>query len=123
MDIKSAEEAIATVMRAWPNLGYFGLEHSHKFEIDRKRLAGQHAAEEFIRAVSWLEKVPKRKTFNPCNTSYGIKEAAERWSGDYISNGVFIAAAIHAGFRVEQLPGSPNVQIGIATSAKWPKAA
>lgn len=123
MDVKAAKAAIATVMRAWPDLGYFGLKHSGKFEIDRKRLEGDHAAEEFIRALSWLERVPKRKTFNPYNSSYGIKEAAEKWTADYISNGVFIAAAIHAGFRVAQIFGTPNAEIGIATSAKWPKLA
>jgi hypothetical protein len=123
MDVQAAKAAIATVMREWPGLGYFGLRHPGKFEIDRKRLEGEHAAEEFIRAFSWLEKVPKRKTFNPHNSSYGIKEAAEKWTGDYISNGVFIAAAIHAGFRVAQIPGTPNAEICIATSAKWPKLA
>ncbi|MGH6826826.1 hypothetical protein [Methyloceanibacter sp.] len=123
MDVQAAKAAIATVIRAWPELGYLGLRHPGKFEIHRKQLEGEHAAEEFIRAVTWLEKVPKRKTFNPYNSSYGIKEAAEKWTGDYISNGVFIAAAIHAGFRVAQIPGTPNAEIGIATSAKWPKPA
>jgi hypothetical protein len=123
MDMEGAKAAIVAVMGAWPNLGYFGLKHPGNFEIERRRLEGNHAAEEFIRAVSWLEKVPRRKTFNPYSSSYGIKEAAEKWTGDYISNGVFIAAAIHAGFRVAQIPGTPNAEIGIATSAKWPKLA
>jgi hypothetical protein len=72
----------------------------------------------FIRAVEWLRHIPRRKTVNL--GSYGLKHQAERWGGDYVSNGALIAAAIQLGFEVKRIPGTPNALINVAGRSKWP---
>lgn len=125
VNIEEAEVAIAAVTRAWPDLTYLGFKHvgANDFSEERAEIFTDYAREEFMRAMTWLSLVPKRKTFHPYESSYGIKEAAETWTGDYIANGVFIAAAIHLGFRVARMPQGPNAEMGISGASKWPKAA
>jgi hypothetical protein len=41
-------------------------------------------------------------------STYGWKHLAENWTGAYVSNGMFIAAAKSLGFTVRQTPGTPN---------------
>jgi hypothetical protein len=65
------------------------------------------------RAESWLRDKAKRKTVNPGRSSYGWKHLAEAAVG-YITNGAFIAAAIHCGFPYEITPGSANPSFGIS---------
>jgi hypothetical protein len=72
----------------------------------------------FLRAVEWLNHIPRRKSVNL--GSYGLKHQAERWGGAYVSNGALIAAAIHLGFKVERVRGTPNALINVAGRTKWP---
>jgi hypothetical protein len=74
---------------------------------------------EFKNACDFLSGCLLRKTVNrKMGGSYGLKHKAERWAGDYISNGALIAAAIHLGIRFEQDNDSPNVHL--AVSSKCP---
>ena len=62
----------------------------------------------------------KRKTLNKRGTSYGLKHVCEKDIG-YITNGVFIAAAIAEEFWVKRCDwSSPNAWLNITTSA-WPR--
>ncbi len=48
---------------------------------------------EIERARRFLKGLPTRQTLNRREGStYGLKHVAERWAGDYISNGAFILA-------------------------------
>lgn len=67
----------------------------------------------FDKAVNWLKKVEKISSFNTKRSSNNLKLLAERDIG-YISNGIFIAAAIHSGFRFKLEPESPNVQFNMS---------
>lgn len=62
----------------------------------------------FNKTCKWLAKISKIKTINKSRSSYGLKHLAEKEIG-YITNGVFIAAAIHCGFDFKLQIGSANV--------------
>jgi hypothetical protein len=65
------------------------------------------------RAEAWLRGKAKRKTINPHRSSYGLKHLAAHQAG-YITNGAFIAAAIHCGFPYKLDLTGPNVGFGIS---------
>jgi hypothetical protein len=60
----------------------------------------------------WLRRHNKRKTINKSRTSYGLKHVAARDIG-YITNGVFIAAAVAEDFRVVRIRESPNAWLNV----------
>lgn len=89
---------------------------SDDFEMYRKDMLSMHSLNEFEKARSWLAKQPKIKKLNYRCSSYGLKHAAERSIG-YVSNGVFIAAAIAEGFQVKRRRNSFNALLNISSSA------
>jgi hypothetical protein len=119
MTREQAEAAISAIMSRWPDLTCWGFSHqkSESFLQSRAELRSDGLSY-FIRAVEWLSHIPRRKTVNL--GSYGLKHQAERWSGDYVSNGALIAAAIHLGFKLEHVSGTPNALINVAAVSKWP---
>jgi len=74
---------------------------------------------EFMAARSWLSQFDRIKAVNRCGSSYGLKHVAGRDIG-YVTNGVFIAAAIAEGFIVRRIDDSPNAWFNISTKA-WHK--
>ncbi|MDV6034399.1 MAG: hypothetical protein F9B45_30765 [Phycisphaera sp. RhM] len=64
------------------------------------------AAKSVDRAVRWLERADAGRIKTPSISSYTLKHAAERWTGQYISNGAFIVAAHQRGFRMMPRQGS-----------------
>ena len=64
---------------------------------------------------SWLlDNIPKVKTINHKQTSYGLKYLYERRPNhSYITNGQFIAAML-AGYPHKIFSSSPNVQFGMS---------
>jgi hypothetical protein len=80
-----------------------------------------------MRACAYLAQVERRKTVNRSCTSYSWKHVAERFhrgqgtENPYVSNGMFLAAAIHMGFIVKSdRANSPNAYLNIA-SEKEPR--
>ncbi len=118
------EARLAITMARLPELNDFGIGIGG---WDRDKSAEQQSAilarnRETLRAsatavantVSWLrERVTPTRAANERRTSYGIKHVAEQDLG-YVTNGVFVAAAIIAGYRHELIPGSPNVRFGMS---------
>ena len=114
---------IITVLKEVPDLTDFGIglfengrgltseEYRKKFKSEQERLI--ESTEEFERVCQWLYQIDKIKTINNKRGSYGLKHIAEREVG-YITNGVFIAAAIHSGFKYKIYPGSPNVSFNMS---------
>ncbi|EMI4157302.1 hypothetical protein V6432_004271 [Vibrio parahaemolyticus] len=84
-----------------------------KVEFDKNQSLLLDSSESFDKAVIWLKQVEKIKSFNSHRSSYGLKHLAEKEIG-YITNGVFIAAAIHCGFKYKINPNSPNVQFNMS---------
>lgn len=83
------------------------------------------SADEFELARLYVDQLAPRKTLNRDFSSYNLKHQAERLSrfrgiathlGNYVPNGVFIAAAISAGFTVKRCgPDSLNGFINATT--------
>lgn len=118
------EQHIAITMVRLPLLNDFGMgrpsqdrklpeaERREVFEQNRQWL--RDSAERVAATIEWLrENVEPIKTINRKHTSYGIKHIAEKDIG-YITNGVFIAAAVIAGYSYEIVPHSPNVPFGMS---------
>jgi len=75
----------------------------------REELLSDWSADQFELACIYLAKLDRRKTINRDFTSYNLKHQAERLSrdrnehthlGNYVCNGILIAAALAAGFQV-----------------------
>jgi len=95
------DERIQRVIDEWPELGDLGFDNG-----DAERLLAE--TEAFDLCLEWLKDVRHTKGISRRYGSYALKHWVERASGVYIPNGVFIAAAIHAGYRVERIGDSPN---------------
>lgn len=78
-------------------------EKLEEIQMGRDHMLHDESVGEFIRAIAFLNGKPKRKTINKSCSSYSLKHKAEMSFGDfkggsYVSNGMFIAAALHLGF-------------------------
>ncbi|AVI65855.1 hypothetical protein CKQ84_08140 [Shewanella sp. WE21] len=118
-----SREAIQAVINQVPELTDFGIsiytngrvldKTQKKAEFDKSQSSLLGSSESFEKTVSWLKQIEEIKSFNLRRSSYGIKHLAERDIG-YITNGVFIAAAIHSGFKYKINYDSPNVQFNMS---------
>jgi hypothetical protein len=92
-------------------------EYAARVERERAEMRDPRSLAAFIAARIWLRQFRKLKSFNRRGSSYGLKHVAEADIG-YLTNGVFIAAAMAEGFRIERDdPGSPNVVLNISQRA------
>jgi hypothetical protein len=62
----------------------------------------------FDAIYKWLDNIKKIKKLNEKIGSYGLKHVCEHSIKHYISNGVFIAAAIAKGFDFKRYSNGPN---------------
>lgn len=67
------------------------------------------------KVCDWLKaNAVSRKTLNTKMGSYGWKHVVETEIGHYVTNGAFIAAAIHCGFNYKRCSSdSPNAYFNI----------
>lgn len=108
---KTQAPGLIAVAKRYPTLTRYGFgPYRHE---DPERLT-ETDADIFTRVCGWLQGMTALKHPNRRATSYGLKHLAEAAIGDYVANGVFIAAAVHCGFALERIPGSPNVYFNIA---------
>ncbi|WP_405536006.1 hypothetical protein OG787_20840 [Streptomyces sp. NBC_00075] len=112
--------ALAEVMQQHPRLNSFGIgvfnplrktaeQPRTELAARREELAGGVVM--VMETVEWLrENITPIKT--PTVSSYTVKHVMQRATGRYVTNGVFIAAALVAGytFKYEQ----PNVLFGMS---------
>lgn len=111
------KEDIKNLMDRIPNLCDEGIVSPYrrdeaKFLLDRETLL--NSEEDCNRTYQWVVTLQKIKTYNSMS-SYYLKHIAEREIG-YITNGVFITAALYAGFdyKSSSNPTSPNVHFNIS---------
>lgn len=130
-----ALSAIERALEKFPQLTDYGFgvyevghlseaERDDQFRRDRADMFHPRSINSFVRARRWLEKQPRTKNVNDlAGSSYGLKHVAEPEIG-YVSNGVFIAAAIAAGFTVERCSNgrfrSPNAFFNISARVRVP---
>ena len=92
-------------------------ERDAEFIRWRESIREPRSLAQFMAARGWLRQFSKTKTLNRRGSSYGLKHRAEHDIG-YVTNGVFIAAALAEGFTVRLTdPGSPNAFFNISTEA------
>jgi hypothetical protein len=111
---------IAAAIEKCPGLNAFGIgsfrgvptsDRLSQMEADRQELLND--TDGCTRAASWLSEHEKLKTVGRGRSSYGLKHIASLKVG-YLTNGAFIAAAVHLGFPWARLGSGPNVGIGIS---------
>jgi len=107
---------IQRAIKQLPMLTDFGLglpqgtRKRQRARLMREEKARLLASEErFESACEWLQDVDKTRAINTKHNSYFIKHITERRIGGHLSNGVFIAAAVHCGFAVQTAKSFPNV--------------
>jgi hypothetical protein len=101
---------IQAVMDKVPQLGVLGLgvRDRDPTRFDAERMALLDEVEGCTLTEGWVKYLAKTRAFNTRHTSYGLKHVVERKVG-YCTNGAFIAAMIHCGFRFKQCSeGSRN---------------
>jgi hypothetical protein len=116
-------EKIASVLTKVPELTDFGIglyergrglsKEEYKLEFSRQQKELLDSTDAFERTCVWLSKIEKIKTINKRRSSYSLKHIAEEEIG-YITNGVFIAAAIYSGFNYKIEYNYPNVYFGMS---------
>ena len=118
MNCKDIEQIMARV----PQLNAFGIgvfearrktPDNRASELESEREELRNSVDACNKCCQWLRgNISKIKTINQRHTSYGLKHLAEKDIG-YITNGVFICAAIHCGFPYKLTDG-PNVRFGMS---------
>lgn len=115
---------LAITMARIPSLNDFGIglyaeDRKKPIEVRQAIMKAERetlvaSVERIGHVVDWLQAhVAPIKTLSSWRTSYGNKHIAEGDIG-YITNGVFIAAAIIAGYPYRINWGSPNVSFGMS---------
>lgn len=84
-------------------------ERQARFQEMRNEMLSDGCADEFLRALVLVQLLKPIKSINPRAGSYGLKHRAENLASfcpdgsalgpHYVSNGVLMAAAVHAGYR------------------------
>jgi hypothetical protein len=122
-----AKAALVAVSAAWPRLTGWGMgvgdrerrpdgqwesaaDQRKKLEEGREDLISDHSIEPFLASLAFVSRVARTKTIRAGTSSYWLKHIAEAYACTYpddeelgpvyVPNGVLIAAAIHAGFKV-----------------------
>ena len=114
--LTNAAADMEQVLAAAPLLGGSGFEPPNDLARNREEIRSQHSLAAFFATRIWLNQFRKFKTFNRIGTSYALKHVAECDVG-YITNGVFIAAALAEGFRVSQVGFTRNAYLNISRAA------
>ncbi len=119
---------LTKVMRDFPYLCDWGLANkgllkSHGIELAEQRKYLEDSVKGFELCCDWLSncqrmKAPNYKILN----SFGLKEFVEKWAGQYISNGAFIAAVLSCGLPYKAYDSSVNIHIGISSRSPMFKA-
>jgi len=126
LDAADVERRLVIAMTEEPLLNDFGIGI---YDMDRKkprekqlrilaenRKKLRESVEEVAWTAQWLAKnIGPIKTVNSRRSSYGLKHIAEEHSPKrYLTNGVFIAGAIVAGYSYKITLGSPNPSFGMS---------
>ena len=96
------------------------MEENNAIFLEQRNTFVDTGYERFSVCCEWLQGCTQRKTVNTSFSSYILKEMVEVWAkktgrdGNYVSNGAFIAAAIHMGFDWKPDFDSPDVRFNIS---------
>ncbi len=113
---------LLAVMVRTPELAIYGFWSEADYPIDQRaahyqeeRAALAAAVPMFQYCCLWLANCqPTKGTSRTLGTSYGLKHKVENLFQFYVTNGAFIAAALHLGITVRRVRSGPNGYVGIA---------
>ena len=96
-------------------------ERETEFKRNRAIMFEERSLLQFMAARAWLHGQQKRKTIYRKGTSYWLKHVASHDIG-YVTNGMFIAAAVSAGFQIGRVRSwrdgsTPNAWFNISKRA------
>lgn len=130
-DSIAARQAILAVMEREPELTQHGYPYSYKrmTPAERKAEHDRHRAsmvtddnvEQFLLAQRFLFNQSRTQRVTRKVSSYGYKHQIEEFlrqanaPENFVSNGMFIVAALDLDFIVARIDGSPNVYLNIGT--------
>jgi hypothetical protein len=127
--LESAAIDMANVLEREPELGDFGFGVFHprsktleqraaELRRQREAIREPRALAQFLAARLWLRHFNKTKGPSRLGTSYGLKHVMQYAIDCYVTNGVFIAAAIAESFVVRRVSdSSPNAWFNISARA------
>ena len=126
LGLDHARDILRKTLKRHPQLilaGFVTKLNARFYAESRKEILEDINVTAFIKSRTWLAQYPKQKAFNQIATSYGWKHKAERDCESYFPNGVFIAAAIAEGFKLQRVRGTPNallnIQYGRKSHNRW----
>lgn len=123
---------VKAAMDAMPALTVFGFgvfsprsKTPDQIESESAKLRAEmlepDALEQFDRCYQWMTRLEKTKSINADVSSYGLKHKVEsHWravvpsSHSYVANGMLIASAHAAGFKVVRVGDSPNAMFNVS---------
>lgn len=116
------QDQLIKALEKEPDLTREGLDskHTDRFESKRNELLG--CLRQVDLCCQWLSLCKQRQSINKKVSSYGLKHYVERYFGEYVSNGDFIAALIVLGIRYERIPYQ-NLNVFTCLSNKLPEDA
>jgi hypothetical protein len=119
MDYQELRNQMKSVLNNHPNLCDHGWRTrsmtDEEFQEERDKMLTNDALDQFKSACEWVRLMQPIRTIYPRPSSYGLKHTAERYMDTYITNGVFIAAALHYGYRYKLChENSPNCSFNIS---------
>ncbi len=108
------QKRIEKVLNKYPNLDINGFDSPYDRSDREAKLLDEHSVNGFLLCEQWLKIVDYNKTFNRRHTSYGYKHLVEKWADFYISNGIFIVAALANKIEVERMNSGLNCYLKIS---------
>lgn len=124
-----SEDIFNEVLQQEPLLSCIGFENTYSGEFKQNREKLEKSFNEFKICCEWIEKhqtkIKKRdlKNYNYLKyhyNSYFLAHSIERWSGQTISTGAFIAALIYFDVSFKPILGTPDISVYLALSKQTP---
>ena len=107
MDMQQLFDSVLEQHPLLTDYGYGGRSRGDNelYRADRKKL--QESFDRFVVTYEWIEKNFRPiKRINGVRNSYGLKHITEKETG-YITNGVFIAAMLAHGYKMDAWEPNP----------------
>jgi len=124
-----SDAEIRIAVEQFPELTDFGFgvfdgkklsPEARRAELQRNRdlMFLPRSIQQFSAAKAWLQRQLRTKNVNKsAGSSYGLKHVAEKEIG-YVTNGIFIAAAIATGFTIQRANDGPNAWLNISKRSR-----
>ncbi len=115
-----SRKKIEKVLDKYLNLDRNGFDSPYDRSNREEQLLDEHSVNGFLLCEQWLKIVDYNKTFNTRRTSYRYKHIVEKWADFYISNGIFIVAALANKIEIERCKWGLNCYLKVSEKSVKP---